>query len=124
MRGMKTAKKMRPAHYWDATFLTQIVPSYYFTVTKQVLLRVCHVLGILSFFLWRSVIVSFSGFSIYIKSIVPTSCLNDTFRDSLQKSIIKVSSKCHRDFDRFSSPFLADFCFLLCLCFKYTVSVF
>ena len=30
---MKTAKKMRLAHYWDATFLTQIVPSYYFTVT-------------------------------------------------------------------------------------------
>ena len=24
---------MRLAHYWDATFLTQIVPSYYFTVT-------------------------------------------------------------------------------------------
>ena len=35
MRGMKTAKKMRLAHYWDVTFLTQIVPSYYFTVTKN-----------------------------------------------------------------------------------------
>ena len=58
-------------------------------------------------FLWRSVIVSFSSFSIHIKSIVPTSCLNDAFRDSLQKSIIEVSSKCHRDFDGFSSPFLA-----------------
>ena len=58
-------------------------------------------------FLWRSVIVSFSSFSIHLKSIVPTSCLNDTFRDSLQKNIIEVSSKCHRDFDGFSSPFLA-----------------
>ena len=26
-------KKMRLAYYWDVTFLTQIVPSYYFTVT-------------------------------------------------------------------------------------------
>ena len=30
---MKTTKKMRLTHYWDVTFLTQIVPSYYFTVT-------------------------------------------------------------------------------------------
>ena len=34
MRGMKAAKKMRLAPCWDVTFLTQIVPSCYFTVTK------------------------------------------------------------------------------------------
>ena len=45
------------------------------------------------FFTGKSIIVSFYGLSERLKSCKPTSNANDTFPNSLQKSIIDVSSK-------------------------------
>ena len=47
------------------------------------------------FFTGKSIIVSFYGLSERLKSCKPTSNANDTFPNSLQKSIIDVSSKYH-----------------------------
>ena len=47
------------------------------------------------FFPRKSIIVSFYGLSERLKSCKPTSNANDTFPNSLQKSIIDVSSKYH-----------------------------
>ena len=46
-------------------------------------------------FLRKSVKVSFSGSPQHPKSNKPTSYRYDTFLNALQKSIIKVSLKCH-----------------------------
>ena len=43
----------------------------------------------------KSIIVSFYGLTERLKSCKPTSNANDTFPNSLQKSIIDVSSKYH-----------------------------
>ena len=47
------------------------------------------------FFPRKSIIVSFYGLTERLKSCKPTSNANDTFPNSLQKSIIDVSSKYH-----------------------------
>ena len=47
------------------------------------------------FFPRKSIIVSFYGLAERLKSCKPTSNANDTFPNSLQKSIIDVSSKYH-----------------------------
>ena len=47
------------------------------------------------FFTGKSIIVSFYGLTERLKSCKPTSNANDTFPNSLQKSIIDVSSKYH-----------------------------
>lgn len=47
------------------------------------------------FFPRKSIIVSFYGLAQWLKSCKPTSNANDTFPNSLQKSIIDVSSKYH-----------------------------
>ena|GEM_PF-3421620 len=47
------------------------------------------------FFTGKSIIVSFYGLSERLKSCKPTSNANDAFPNSLQKSIIDVSSKYH-----------------------------
>ena len=47
------------------------------------------------FFPRKSIIVSFYGLTERLKSCKPASNANDTFPNSLQKSIIDVSSKYH-----------------------------
>ena len=47
------------------------------------------------FFTGKSIIVSFYGLAERLKSCKPTGNANDTFPNSLQKSIIDVSSKYH-----------------------------